>query len=148
MAIPAPTDLESIDHVPGSLGRTQVCNLALLRAGDDVPLAVRTAGLDRFFAQHRFLDVARMRPVPHEAYYRNAGYFWCYAHAYAGEVIATLPEAEQGAYAPRLWDELARVAAADGSAWDYPFGDYAKVYGTAFLVRALVRTLPGESPGE
>ena len=146
--IAVPSSLESIDHVQGSLGRIQVCNFALVRGGEKVPETTITWGLDQFFRQHRFLDCARMRPIPHEAYYKNAGYFWCYAHLYAGEVIGTLSDERRAEYGPKLWAELAKVMKDDGSLWDYPYMDFTHVYGTAFSAVAILRTLPrGKNTG-
>ena len=56
-------------------------------------------GLEQFMEQHRFLDVARMRPIPHEGYYANAGYFYFYGHYHAALAINCLPEAEREAWA-------------------------------------------------
>ncbi len=139
--IAAPESLENINHVQGSLGRIQVCNFALFTAGHEVPEATRVQGLELFFREHRFLECARMRPIPHEAYYRNAAYFFCYGHAYAGEVLATLPSAERARFVPQLRAAIGKVLLADGSTWDTPFSNYAHVYATAFVVRALDRTL-------
>src|SRR5262245_39363600 len=75
-AVPSPGGAEWIDQVKGSLGRIQVCNLARLRAGDPISTEELVKGLQVFFKEHRFLDCARMRPIPHEAYYLNAGYFY------------------------------------------------------------------------
>ena len=36
-----------------------------------------------------------MRPVPHEAYYLNAGYFFYFGHYYCGLAIGLLPPAER-----------------------------------------------------
>src|SRR5262249_46686897 len=64
--------LEYINNVKGSLSRIQAGNYALLRAGaNDVSRDDVLAGLDLLFEHHRFLDVARQKPIPHEAYYFN-----------------------------------------------------------------------------
>jgi hypothetical protein len=82
---------ESIDDVKGSLGRIQVSNWALRRAGVASVTDERLReGLEVFFEHHKFLDVARMRPIPHEAYYANAAYFYMFAHCYAAQVINEL----------------------------------------------------------
>jgi hypothetical protein len=66
--IPRISGGEMINNVKGSLGRIQVCNWALASTGEKsvTPDKLRE-GLGHFFEDHRFLDVARMRPVPHEA---------------------------------------------------------------------------------
>jgi len=146
-AIPSPGGATYIDQIKGSLGRTQVGNLALVLAGSDkVTHEDLLAGLDAFFEHHRFLDVARKRPYPHEAYYYNSGYFYFFGHYYAARVIELLPAAEQVRYQSRLAREVVKTQEDDGSMWDFYFNTYHKPYGTAFGTLALRRTLPREEP--
>jgi hypothetical protein len=137
---------ERIDNVRGSLGRIQVCNWALRRAGraeltDD---RIRT-GLEAFFEHHKFLDAARMRNIPHEAYYANAAYFYMFGHCYAGQVINELPEAERGAWHKRLRGHLAKIQWADGSSIDFPNMSCMRIAGTSFSILALHAGLPGSA---
>lgn len=135
---------ESIDNPKGSLGRIQVCNWALRRAGENTITDEKIReGLEVFFEEHRFLDVARMRPVPHEAYYANAAYFYLFAHCYAAQVINELPEAERAAYHQRLRGHLTKLQWSDGSSIDFPNMSCMQVAGTAFSVLALQAGLPG-----
>ena len=91
--------------VKGSLGRMQVSNWALRRAGRaQVTDEVLREALASFFEHHQFLDVARMRPVPHEAYYANAAYFYMFAHCYAAQAINELPVLEANCIA--LFDDV------------------------------------------
>lgn len=143
-ALNTPENIESINNVKGSLGRIQVCNLALRRAGLDISDAQLRRGLDAFFREHKFLDIARGRPIPHEAYYANAAYFYFYAHYYAAQVIAELPPDEQAAYWERLRREVIKTQQSDGSSWDYYMNSYGKPYGTSFATGALSLSLvPG-----
>ncbi len=131
---------ESINNVKGSLGRIQVANWALRTVGEPkVTDDVLRSGLELFFEHHRFLDVARMRPIPHEAYYANAGYFYLYAHRYAAEVIELLPEDEREAWHARLRPHLVKVQYADGSSTDFLGTGYLDVAGTAYTAMALSR---------
>lgn len=135
---------ESIDNPKGSLGRIQVCNWALRRAGENSITDDKIReGLEVFFKEHRFLDVARMRPIPHEAYYANAAYFYLFAHCYAAQVINELPEAERAAYHQRLRGHLTKLQWSDGSSIDFPNMSCMRVAGTAFSVLALQAGLPG-----
>ena len=68
-------------------------------------------GLDEFFEHHRFLDVARKKPYPHEAYYANSGYFYFFGHYYAARILELLPVAEKVRYQARLAREVAAFAA-------------------------------------
>jgi hypothetical protein len=81
---------ESINEIKGSLGRIQACNWARRRAGDKrVTDEEIRKGLEAFFAEHRFLDAARMKPVPHEAWYFNAAYFYFFGHYHAARSRST-----------------------------------------------------------
>ncbi len=139
--------LESIDQVKGSLGRIQVANFALSRAGATVDDKTKTTGLDLFFEHHRFLDVARNKPIPHEAYYQNAAYFYLFGHHYAACVIESLPKEQRAEYTPRLWREIIKTQQKDGAMWDFWIANSTKPYGTAFGVMALGRTLRATKDG-
>jgi len=141
MAIPSPGRLEGIDNVKSALGRIQVCNLALLRGGRTIGVEQRTSGLDVFFEEHRFLEIGRRRPIPHEGYYAVAGYFYFFGHYYAAEVIASLPKEKREPYASQLLRVVLDTQEADGSLTDYVMHDYPRVYGTAYalLVMQLAR---------
>jgi len=136
-ALPWHGGLENIDQVKGSLSRIQVCNLALFRAGRLVTQADLVQGLELFFREHKFLDIARKKPIPHEAYYYNSGYFYFFGHYYAACVIAALPRAERTAWWSRLQEEIMKTQEKDGSMWDYYMNSYGKPYGTAFSLLAL-----------
>lgn len=143
-AIADPRGLEWIDQVKGSLGRIQVCNDALVLAGREPPQDRIERGVSVFFREHRFLDIARNRPIPHEAYYYNSGYFYLYGHYYAARVIRHLPAEQRSKHWGRLRWEITKTQAPDGSMWDYDMHAYHKPYGTAFGVLALLRTLSDE----
>lgn len=136
--VPRLTGGESINDVKGSLGRIQVGNWALSVAGDPaITPAVVRRGLEQFFEHHRFLSVARMRPIPHEAYYQNAGYFFFFAHYYAALAIERLPEAEREPFRRRLWQKLLETQRADGSFCDFLGSSYMVTASTAYAALAL-----------
>lgn len=124
----------------GSVGRSQVCNLALRMYGDkSVSDAALEAWLERLFARNLWLDIGRKRPIPHESWYYVAGYFFYYGHYYSSSCIQQLPPERQ----PRLKHQLARVLLPrqekDGSWWDYPLYNYHQQYGTALALMTLQR---------
>jgi hypothetical protein len=136
---------DSINGVKGSLCRIQVANWALASVGEKKITAERLrAGLESFLDDHRFLDVAWMRPVPHEAYYYNSGYFYLFGHYYAARVIGLLPAEEREGWHARLRPHLVKVQRADGSTSDFLTSAYMMVSGTAFLALALELGLPPE----
>jgi hypothetical protein len=143
-AIPSPGRMEGIDQVKGSLGRIQVCNLALVRTRATFEHTMASVGerdlrrgLDQFFEDHRFLDFARRKPIPHEGFYKNAGYFYFFGHWYAAGVIEELPVEERAPYAAKLAREIMKTQEQDGSMQDYLMHDYVRQYSTAFGVLAL-----------
>ncbi len=129
---------EHINRVKGSLGRTQVCNWGRAVVGDPkITEDVIREGLEDFFENHQFLDVARMRPVPHEAYYANAGYFYLFAHYYAALCINLLPSDERESWHARLRPHLTKIQYADGSSTDFLGTGYLVVASTAYSAMAL-----------
>ena len=141
-AIPRHFRMESINQVKGSLGRIQVGNLALHRAGGSLKEGDLAWGIEQFFLHHKFLDAARNKPIPHEAYYANAAYFYLYGHYYAAQVIAELPAELRARYEQALQKELLKCQYKDGSMWDFWIAGNSKPYGTAFGVMALSQTVP------
>jgi hypothetical protein len=129
-----------INRAGGSLGRSQVCNLALRLCGDErVTDDVIRTWLDRLFARNGWLSIGRKRPIPHESHFYVAGYFYYYGHWYAAQCIDLLPAAERPYFQDHLAHILLPLQERDGSWWDYPFYNYHQQYGTAMAVMSLVR---------
>ena len=136
---------DSINEIKGSLSRIQVCNWALFEVGEKrITLDRLREGLEQFFEHHRFLDVAFMDPIPHEAYYFNSGYFYLFGHYYAARVIELLPEPEREGWHARLRPHLVKVMRADGGSSDFLISGYMRVAGTALSALALGLGLPPE----
>jgi hypothetical protein len=142
--IPRISGGEDINEVKGSLGRIQTANWALRRSGDKkiTDEALRW-GLQQFFENHKFLDAARLMPIPHESWYRNAGYFYYFGHYHAALVINQLPEAEREAWHAKLRMELVKTQWKDGASQDFPGSFYNTTYATSFSILALAAGLPG-----
>jgi len=141
-AFPRHLRMESINQVKGSLGRIQVCNHALFRAGSPLPDNAMEQGIEQFFRHHMFLDLARNKPIPHEGYYAVAAYFYMFGHYYASHVIESLTESESvKEWKTKLRYALLKCTQEDGSQWDFWVASSTKPYGTAFAIMALGRTL-------
>lgn len=136
-----PRGMEWIDQIKGSLGRIQCCNVALHLNDRIIAEEKLATGLDYFFRYHRFLDIARNRPIPHETYYFNSGYFYLFGHYYAARAIELLPPERQRAYFSKLRAEVVKIQQKDGSMYDYDMHAYHKPYGTAFGVLTLTESL-------
>ncbi len=101
--------------------------------------AVLRTWLDRLFARNEWLGIGRKRPIPHEAWFAIAGYFYYYGHYYAALCIEQLPPSERKRFRDHLAFVLLRLQEKDGSWWDFPFYDYHQAYGTAFALMSLRR---------
>ncbi len=140
-ALPSHQRLESINNVRGSLGRIQVAHLALWRAGGKVDLKDIEWGLEQFLKHGKFLEIARNKPIPHEAYYANAAYFYLFGHYYASQTLRLLPADKQAKFAPYIQAGFLRCAQENGSMWDFWIADSSKPYGTSFGIMGLGQTL-------
>lgn len=130
-----------VNRPGGSAGRTQPCHYALWTWGEGVTEKDARAGLEVFFREHRFLDIARKRQYPHEAWYFNSPYYYYFNHYYAALLVERLG-AEEG-LRRRLAGYILPYQEPDGSWWDYKMFDYHKPYGTALAILALRRCRPG-----
>ncbi|MCA9001309.1 MAG: hypothetical protein KDB61_05260 [Planctomycetes bacterium] len=130
--------IEDINMVEGSLARIQVCNWALYRAGvKRITYERIREGLNEFFRFHKFLDHVRTRPIPHEGFHQNAGYFYFFGHFYAARAIELLPAEERAGWYQKLSPHLMKTQWANGAASDFMRAPYAVVAGTAFLASGL-----------
>lgn len=129
-----------INRPGGSLGRTQACNLALRLWGDASITDQRLVDwLDRLVARNGWLDIGRKRPIPHEAWFSVAGYFYYFGHYYAARCIHELPAEMRPPHQAQLARLILDRQEADGSWWDYPLYDYHQPYGTSFALMTLAR---------
>jgi len=128
------------NHVQGSLGRSQSCNLALWLYHAGMSQSDMRAGLDNLFKYHPFIEMGKGRPIPHESWYYTAGYYFFYGHYYAARVARQLPPDDAEKYSALVRDVIARLQDPDGSWWDFPLYGYHKAYGTAFALMTLQLT--------
>lgn len=132
--------MRGINRPGGSLGRSQACNIALRVWGDEkITDKVLDTWLHRLFARNGWLSIGRKRPIPHEAWFQVAGYFYYYGHYYAALCIEDLPADERGLFQTHMAQTIIPKQEKDGSWWDYPLYDYHQPYGTAFALMTLVR---------
>lgn len=135
-----------INRPGGSLGRSQVCNLAMRMYGDPlVTDEVLTNWLNRLIARNGWLSMSRKRHIPgespHFADFGVAGYFYYYGHYYAAMCVEELPESERPFYQDHLAAIIVPLQEKDGSWWDFLLYDYHQAAGTGMAVSTLVRTL-------
>ncbi len=136
--IPRVRGVEHINLIEGSLGRTQVANWARRCLGDArVTDDVIREGLDALFRHHGYLDHVRLRPIPHEGFHANAGYFYFFAHYYAARAINLLSEDEREIWHARLRPHLVKTQRGSGASSDFLGSSYTVNAGTSFLVLSL-----------
>ncbi len=130
---------KDINRPAGSLSRSQSCNACLRIFGDEmVTDEVLTTWANRFLDREGFISNGRKRPVPHEAPFRIAGYFYYYGIYYFTVSANLMPEKTHAAFAKRLASFLLEHQEKDGSWWDYPLYNYHQAYGTGYALMALV----------
>lgn len=131
-----------VNRPQGAMGRTSACLLALAETAPgkdeaaawtaEIPLNLR-----RFRDNYQFLLAAYARPVPHEAYYANAGYFVCFGLCYAAEAAERLGDENAGKFAAWQAAEVAALQSDVGSWMDFPLYGYGQYYSTAYALMAL-----------
>ena len=83
-----------------------------------------------------------MRPIPHEGYYANAGYFYYFGHYYAALAIEQLPLEEREAWHARLRPHLIKAQREDGSTSDFLDSTYMITASTSYAALALQLGMP------
>ncbi len=137
--------MRSINRPGGSLGRSQACNVALRMWGDPkISDKAIKAWLNRLYARNGWLSIGRKRPIPHEAWFAVAGYFYYFGHYYAAHCIDQLPAKDRPYFQDHLAHIILPLQEKDGSWWDYPFYDYHQQYGTAMALMTLQRCRKAE----
>ena len=135
--------MRGINRPGGSLGRSQCCNYALRIWGDEtITDNVVKSWLVRLYVRNGWLDIGRKRPVPHEAWFQVAGYFYYFGHYYAALSLNELPQSERKPFQQMLARLMVDRQEKNGSWWDYPLYDYHDPYGTAFALMSLYRCSP------
>ena len=135
--------MRGINRPGGSLGRSQCCNLALRLWGDEaVTDLVIEHWLVRLYERNGWLDIGRKRPIPHEAWFQVAGYFYYYGHYYAAMSIDQLPAESREPYREMLAKLIVPLQEENGAWWDYPLYDYHEPYGTSLALMTLYRCFP------
>jgi len=130
--------MHPVNRPGGSLGRSQACNYALRVWGDEsISPRIVDSWLNRLWERNGWLDIGRKRPIPHEAWFAVAGYFFYYGHYYAGLCLEIAPPEQRDEHAASLTRILVDLQESDGSWWDYPLFSYHQPYGTAFALMTL-----------
>ena len=127
------------NKVSGASGRLQVCNLALFRSdAKSTDGEVLLRGVELLRERHFYIEIARGRVMPHEAFYRNSGYYYFFGHYYCARVLQLAPAGPRRDTLVRwLAEQMAIDQNRDGSWFDYPLYGYGFAYATGFAMRTL-----------
>src|SRR5262249_25859773 len=109
-----------INKIKGSLGRAQVCDVALYLFHAPMTREDMARDFESLVKYQRFPDTARKLPIPHEGWYQNSGYFYFYGLFYAGLLLDQLDPEPRAKYWPQLREMVLRQQEPDGCWWDYP----------------------------
>jgi hypothetical protein len=132
---PARKTGKGFEDVPGSIGRSPVCETTLYLAGRGSLERVR-ASLEAFFEHWQWLEVRRKQDKTHIPPYMIAPYYYFYAHRYAAQAIELLPEEDRPALRERLTKLLWAVREEDGG-WNDRVFPRSENFGTAMTLLAL-----------
>lgn len=126
---------QGFEDVPGSIGRSPVCETTLYLAGRGSVERIRTS-LDQFFEHWRWLEQRRKQTGTHVPPYYIAPYYFYYAHRHAAQAIEFLPEGERAGYRAKLVQLLWHVREEDGG-WNDRVFPRSESFGTAMTLLAL-----------
>ena len=128
----------SINRTQGSLGRVHGCMRALYDWGDPIVKKEEFGPwLAKLIKMNGWLDIVRKRPVPHEGWYKIAGYFYYYGHFYATENLELCSNKKE--LAQGLADIIVSKQEKTGAWFDFPLYDYGHYYGTGYALMSLLR---------
>jgi len=127
------------NRISGATCRLQACNVALVRMNaGGVDGAALLSGVALLRERHHYVEIARGRVMPHEAYYRNSGYYYFFGHYYAARALElATPGAARDELARWLAAQMAIDQNPDGSWFDYPLYGYGFAYATGYAMRTL-----------
>jgi hypothetical protein len=125
-----------IEDVPGSTGRSPICETTLYLAGRGSVERVQRA-VDEFFDNWEWLEQRRKQSGTHVGPYRIAPYFFFYAHRYCAQAIELLPENLRADYRQKLDRLLWHVREEDGG-WNDRVFPRSESFGTAMTILALL----------
>lgn len=129
-----------INRHTGSLARTPACDYAIrLWEPEDISMRQLVDGLDRLWSRRGWLTMSLHKPVPHESFAQNSGYFFYYGYYYSGMCLDMLAPAQVKRHAALLANDILTRQSKDGSWWDYPLYNYHKFYGSGYALYALSR---------
>jgi hypothetical protein len=129
------------NQVKGSLGRSQPCNLALWIYRDQIEQEISIddllKGVENLRDEHHFIEIGRGRPMPHEAWYATAGYYYLFGHYYAARVISQLSTTDRTDFRAWLIENMVAIQDPGGSWTDFPLYGFHRCYGAAFGLLTL-----------
>ena len=138
-----------VNRHTGSLARTPAGDLALMRYDPSfISRSQLEDGLERIWSRGGWLSLAVKKPIPHESFAQNAGYFFYYGYYYAARCLEEVTPGHLARHAAHLASDLLPMQEEDGSWWDYPLYNYHKFYGTGYALYAVSRVRESLYPSD
>ncbi|MBL8857059.1 MAG: terpene cyclase/mutase family protein [Planctomycetes bacterium] len=126
---------KGFEDIPGSTGRSPVCETTLFLAGRGSVERIQKS-LDDFLEHWRWLEQRRRQNGTHVPPYMIAPYYFFYAHRYAAQAIEFLPEDKRAGYRTKLYELLWHVREESGG-WNDRVFPRSENFGTAMTMMAL-----------
>jgi hypothetical protein len=122
--------------VPGSVGRSAVCETTLTLLGSGKGEKIQTT-VDAFHQHWSELEARRQKTGTHAGPHWIAPYYFFFAHRYVAQAIQMLPEKARDAEREKLLKLVLKVRDSDGT-WNDRSVRKARSYGTAMVVLILL----------
>lgn len=122
--------------LPGSIGRSPLCETTLVLLGHGSQKAIQKA-IDAFHEHWDELEKRRKQHGTHVPPYGIAPYYFYFAHRYAAQAIEMLPEADRTRERAKFDEKLMRTRDEDGT-WNDRVFARSRNYGTAMSILALL----------
>ena len=138
-----------INRHTGSLARTPAGDLALMRHDPSLISGRQLEdGLERIWSRGGWLSLAVKKPIPHESFAHNAGYFFYYGYYYAARCLEEVAPEHLARHASHLASDILPMQEKEGSWWDYPLYNYHPFYGTGYALYAVSRVREALYPSD
>ncbi len=127
-----------INRHTGSLARTPAGDYAL-KIWDDKLISTRQLedGLERLWSRAGWLTMSVKKPIPHESFAQNSGYFYYYGYYYVARCLELVPKDKLKRHAAHIAADILPMQEKDGTWWDYPLYNYHKFYGTGYALYTI-----------
>jgi tetratricopeptide (TPR) repeat protein len=129
--------------VQGSVARSPLCEMALIKAGEGSMSALSLA-VDNFFKHRHILEKIKGKRGTHMGTGGTAPYYFMYGHYWTTRAIKMMDKGTMNQHLAKMRDLTLGFQEDDGTFWDWPLTRPHKTYGTALgaMIFYEIATLP------